>query len=506
MNSVLSTIGGGGKIKIGFSTNHISIPFFAKKCNSMSVPHHLRTSGIIMLSLLGTASILSLLVAATSFLTVQSIQASDLLPAADTLFFAHKPTAELLDAYTELFPELSAIQFEANTEAVALTSSGYALFIRETQEENTHSISIPPFAIVVSDPAIKKMLQPEQDILSTYPAFQQLQNAQSLQTPWVYIQQKALPSHWDFLNNTSIESMSVRTEEAMHIVNLAGSVPSASTAIPKQVPVVLPQPFLVISGNSLATQWDNIQSLLSTDSANINNGILLRTIKNLYGDSVSWQYDIAPLLDAQATIEMEYNASGTLLYAIHGTAPLGHSVEDTLQKITTSFARTFPDTIEIRSRTLDNRFNARDIRMNENPSGYESVEVHGWTAQRIPASPIHPTFITAARGKSFIISNADSVWNTLQTNTPQKKMQLPTTKNIQQLETHMGGFADVQHLTTVLQKQVPELQNIVRTMLVGINEDRFTWSLGTRGLLRTLQIHRQEEGEFPWQILDAAVE
>ena len=430
---------------------------------------NLRTSGIIMLALLGTACILSLLVTAVTMLTDQSVVASDLLPAKHTRLFIERPNQQLLAAIKPWFPDLPEVK--EGTEAIALTSSGYTIFTR------IHGRLEPSIPLDEGVPS-----------LSSLQEFQQLHGGKS--TPWAYVDTQALPSAFAFLQHS--EAIGISSKSGVQNISLALQSLDHPPAIEEDVALFFSNPFFVWKGFQLPEHRKKLLNVIAKEERDVSNALFKKNLHHYFGESTSWEYDIAPLLKGNTTIELQHSGSGELLFAVHGTAPIGFQVEEALDALRTSFAKSFTDNIEIRSQKLSDRFHARDARINEHRPPSEMYELNGWLVHNIPELQQRPLLLTANKGRRFVLTNVEAVQDMIEQDVRATSITLPTTDDIERSDIFAGGYIDAEAVQTLLHGQPSSLQGQVQTVLSAIGT-QFTWSLGTKKSVLQFQVQQKEQ-------------
>ncbi len=459
-----------------------------------------------MLALLGSAGILFLIIATTNVLTIQSKIASDFLPARETVLFVKEPDEAFIESLQQWFPLLEKIPVPDGIDVLALVqlpdeSIEPILFARAKDISlptiEVQKIYLPPFTILTTSEELVNILQNTEGKLSRYLPFHALRS-KSVGGPWAYVDlaHTPLPSApidsliTDFVLKGSTFAAIAPTEKGYRF-DMFGSPNISGKTVRDNSLSYISNPTLILHTWNSAEYWTQLLENLPEESKSITEGIIRNIAHNLFGNDVSWEYEILPLLQREETIELAYDANDTIRFAIHGGTSTPKKITTLLSQLHTSLQTTFNAT-EIRTRALDGRFTSRDIRMTDTPRA-ELKRVNGWQISETRNKDNSLLLVTALKGNEFVVSNTEEAISVLEDATSQNRLQPPVAGNtLDRSKLLATGLTDKKALQKLTKTLLSTMEIHSFFPVVGGEEAIIEWSLSEGGGLRTFRVYSSE--------------
>lgn|GEM_PF-2319789 len=454
----------------------------------------IRTALVIILALLGSAAILAFLVMTTNLLAVHTQSVSDVLPAQDTLLLLTNPTPEDLALFTQWFPVLQEAPLREGIEGVAVINTpddnqASVVLLRSNRPlgQDSKTISLPPFFAHVSDIAAIPILQNRIGTLTRYGPYHALRTAATNDTSWIYATTDAFKTTDQTFGNAIAKLLIQDATHMGYIRKDSGtrlnfykpqeyrSIRNITVHPPKDV-------HTSIALADINEWWKQLADMLPEDKGMILPALLQQWTETTIGPSISWTYDLLPLMEENGIFLMDKNASGALVVALGGhrksnreAAALSAALQDARQQMYPQY--------EIRERLFDNRFPAKDIRMSPKQRNAALIKWRRWPIEI--SADAH--LFTAQHGRAVVVGTDETLLK--------KAIEaLETSPNIPSGATTLGAFHTIatgtfendQFKTLLLNTTGWKLGSL--PMPLPVSEGRIRWKLLQQGNIRTLEI------------------
>ena len=438
--------------------------------------------GVVLLACLGSALIICTLALVTLFLTLESRSVEAYLPANTDVFVLH-PTADIL-------PHISMLS-GVNTGSASTIENLYALavidgkvlrIVKDTELDSLAAyehVTIPPYTFYGQDTSV--LNNPQSPSLAKDPVYKELNRQHAPGQTWMYIREVPEPTsttdallHGMLFGNSPAISIGLQGDMlAIHRLRSLGSYHSIE---PTNVQ---------LADVSLSLHTRNLPELLQIATKRLDatqRAVLLSLLQEKFTTSMdaalSLQYDVLPLLGNETSIATSSTASGNTLLFVHG-------MHDDADELSAIIARLFESTLSqkpqttITERVLDDRFNARDIRVVETDISVDAIKVEGWkvlTASLEQDSSI----VMAQKEEEFIISNIPGIIEQL----PELQTPLPFETSIVSNTLVAGGSIDATLLNTALNAVETATGTTLRNL---IPQSAMHWTLSVSGKSEVLE-------------------
>jgi hypothetical protein len=372
---------------------------------------------MILLALLGSAGLLALLVTTTLLLTAQSKDAADVLPADGTMLVLFSPSATDVARAATWFPVLKQAQIPQSAEAVAILRlpSNELATLTLVRGADAGGERLSSFHVITTQPEAVAMLRTTEATLSQLRPFRSLSRAWQNEMPWTFLDTHALPAtdgDADALLRTLLFAESRFVALGTHGTQVvydrfADANDSAATVTSG---ISASGSLLQITGYAPFTQFSAAVREHAPAIHTTLRSALFTEFHRIAGEGVSWEFDVAPLLAQRTTILVHRNGSGALLFAARGNGQSEEHVTKAIERLRMSAALQDAQ-VEVRTRTFDDRFEARDIRLREQESGFQETEHNGW--RRITGHSADGTtpLLMAQNGSAFVLANDDALFD-----------------------------------------------------------------------------------------------
>lgn len=132
-------------------------------------------------------------------------------------------------------------------------------------------------------------------------------------------------------------------------------------------------------------------------------------LQNNFGDDLSFNYEILPMLSkGPTTLHLGTSESGSLIFGIEGVMKNSKELSEYMEKIHLGFRSAVPATKIVR-RNLEDRFDSLDIRSDPDAVSEELMEHEQWEISLLKSTgdPLKQ-LATAQRGSTYVISNDEN--------------------------------------------------------------------------------------------------
>ncbi len=352
----------------------------------------LRTAGILLCALLGSAGIVLLLALLLRTVTVLSTDPEDMLPE-DTQLFFQSPTKESYEAVRTFVPSIQATLPHPEPYALALVHGSTVSFWKGGDVPEG-SGRVRRGAFVVDLP---KLLLPQggSGALSRTSAFRALHRYTRKDTSTVTLDRDllALPLRGQ-TTHIRVSLMEGRTDLA-----LFPSKPDAKLSLPPTLPASDENTFLLVasSGEQFA---DRIIAALSPKVRDTVESILRTETSKLLGEEVSPFAHLMPFITEWTALEIVETSSGTA-FLLEGRAGSFDRAQDDTKELHTAFLESLPQS-RVTRRLFDGRFLHESIRFDDSKILDERRNVAGYSVRETSGGG--RTLATAALGRTVILT------------------------------------------------------------------------------------------------------
>ncbi|ALM10102.1 MAG TPA: hypothetical protein DEB30_04010 [Candidatus Peribacter riflensis] len=384
----------------------------------------LRATVITFLALLGGALLVSAFTVIITSLKSYTLTPTDLLPAKGTvLLFSAIDDVEVrrYEDWLPILRSLPSAEVPRTIAVIALPDAGnvVVLFARRpvppdalpTGERWTQR-DLGPLTVAASSPEIFPLLQQSEQSLSASQAFRQLSRGEMEKQSWIFVSRLLLPPPVSFAD-TLMETVLFRgtthiglfpgSGSGMTIRLFPASVERRSLPLPA-LPATPQTSFSI----ALARPESSIRMLrdgLSQNERAVFETNILTFLQQTFGDDISMEYDVLPLLAKPARLTFARTASGTSALLLQGQAA---DADLRLTRLHEAF-RGSRTTASVVIRVFENgRYTFRNVRDDSHLLTEERFAVGEWQVH----TTVHATqeaFCSALRGTTFILATDCSV-------------------------------------------------------------------------------------------------
>lgn len=458
---------------------------------------YLHGTGLLLLALAGSALLMLLVFTLTSMLTIWNRPAAAYLPVESTLAVFHHPSHADLELYGVWFPKLRGLETEG-VEAIALVQREQdripILFFRtEAQNPKEETVTLGSYHVTSPRGEILQWLATQTgSTLADSNTYDALRAGRTHGSSWIFIRKEAIPEATTlqaqllqgFLLQDGTALAISEEEEGMRFIALYGgkNSPGAGPLPPLQVGTGALLTMQLHEGSSL---WKSVQSYLTSDHSTQLSGLLQQLLYTGFGEGLSMEYDILPLLHRNLSISLQLSSSGTLLVALHATGKDTEELtllterlhEGTKWRLPTTSAATY---------VFDQRFSTKTMRTDTSRFTEELSVENGWEIHRTRATDATTGLFTAVRGNELLLANTETVLSSLLQSDGSSSVFYVDEKTPS--ANRMLGWADVSRLQPIVQKYLPALSGPTDLPLFQHITSSVLWSMDDTGPLKTMTV------------------
>lgn len=434
---------------------------------------------------------------------------ADVLPAKETLVFFSSADEQLLRRYAAWFPALRDLPVADIPRTVAVVRTPewgdiVVVFARRPvapgllpTDDGWTSVEKGPLLVAVSSPAVLPLLDAPMQPLRSSKAFALLTRKEDDRQPWIFMQRRFLPAsatlgdvvldtillrdvtHVGILPYGPSDPAAERTGSATSLASDDGSgmtvrfFPSGTERRALSLPAAAEFSPLSIA---LAQPADILQTLyreLPAGEHVLFESRMLTFCATLFGDDVSFTYDVLPLLERPARLSLSRTGSGTLAWLLQGsTADAGTRITRLHEAFRGS--RTPARTV---TRVFDSgRYTFRNVR-DDTQMIADTETALGNMRLRRTVHAVQGEFCSALRGEEFLLSTDCA---TLE-RAVLAKLQGPGTSAL------AGGTLLRSALPSLVSAPLPVLLG-ADSLLLPVHQGPLQWSLSRQGDMLTLTL------------------
>lgn len=383
-------------------------PYLLLKENDklLHMNHVLKHAIGIVAAMTGSALLLVGIISLVHTLTIYDTEPSDFIDTNQILALLHTPSKRLLEEFSPLPP----IEIQDAT-AIALfptETTNHAVTFSKNKTGTEPTVGM--YNIKSTNTDLLPLITQQDSPLRKDKQYILLANEYAKNDSWAYVSATDIPKNTTFLsailrallrNGNNVFAFSY-TENGIETKYEDQNLP-----IGQEVHLQMPTLSGAYIQMTMANAEQSLTSLLhnlDTNNTYIMQGIL-GTLVSYLGDDISMQYDVLPLLNAPASLQVATNNEGTDLI-LSGSVQNAQQLARTLQKMHTSYAATLPSSA-ISKRTLSAQFYATDIRFDPQNIAQETSVYNGWHVQRTMQKDEIHGLVTATNMNQFLISKTD---------------------------------------------------------------------------------------------------
>ena len=397
-------------------------------------------------------------------------KAADLLPKDATRALFEEITPVELRVWSEILPALRGVPALTRGSPVALLENGWAIF-----QPRTAAISgaktVGEFSVTASSPEVLMLIGRGADRLSSLAMLRRSSLPQASQR--IYIRKDLLPSS-DTLGDELLHAFVKNTSGIALHSSASGSVllwenaSQQSATFSPWVADDAADAFLALG--DAEQQWTLLMDRLSPATANVLSSLAATSVREHFGNDISWTFDVLPLLKGETKITTRQTQSGAL-FLIEGLHDAPNGI---FARMHTSVEQALPKSM-IESNEFDARFSSDRLLSDTSKITKKIGKENGWDVQDTTLTNGRG-LTTALRGNNFLVSN-DTTWirERLKVTSPILS-KLPS----QGASILAGGQADATTLR-------PHFQDSPLLTAILPSGGSFLWSLEQRGNVMMLR-------------------
>ena len=294
-------------------------------------------AGIALLALLGATIVVAIVTVIVAALPIFAQGPEDILPEKETVAVFFRPTEVQMRRLEPWLPMLAQWTTDA-PQVLAIVDlprggQGSVAFIRRqsgvskplpSPDAFTHEVG--PYYIRVSSPELWPLLAESSARLDRSKPFRILSQNKTGDRPWVFLARRVLP-HPVFAGDLIFQNLVFAEAEAVSIVATAsGSVTTevfAQHALWDDLPtlssaVLPPRGHFAFSVGLPTTCLSQMLASLPRAEHAIAESLLLTWIQDIFGEDVSMETDLLPLVSREGSLSLARTASGGLSFLLQG--------------------------------------------------------------------------------------------------------------------------------------------------------------------------------------------
>lgn len=417
--------------------------------------HSIRTPALVTSAVAACVAIMTIIGITVTELTRASFAPSDALPAVQTAFLLQHPNTRALKNYATWIPKLRTAKPTAD--ALALVTTGN---------------SVSPLALKTFTSDQEDLEKPDKT-LSGFPPYRQLKKHHAPGSMWAYMTADVVPEPRTLIERISallllqdVNYLSTAMENQLATLYMLTSPTDPGSPLQHPTRTWLEQPMFVMHAHDLHSHWEDALKQMSPVRQTQFAALLQQFTRNTFGPDVSAKYDVLPLLQGEATLELA-TADGSEVYVVI-TGNTTSQTADLFTRFHASVQSKEPQ-IEKRTQQLLDRFTATDLRMKQSELGGPTLK-GSWNVQSSHG------LVTAFNEEQFVMSNNPAMLDRLETVQP---LQVPELQSPTVQPKTAAGLLDVQ----AIEKQLTEWTGT--DLQPSRMRGTYTWSLYDQGNHRT---------------------
>lgn len=376
----------------------------------------LRATLLTLLALLGGALLVTVLTVIITSLQAYTAAPADVLPAEETLVLFSSADDALLRHYEPWLPLLKNLPPAPLSRTVAVlqipgADKALVVFARRPVAPDALPSGafwtrreVGPLLVAASSPVVFPLLDTPPKPLGSSEAFSLLARGEAEQQPWIFVQRALLPIPAS-LPDAILDTILLKSVTHLGILPRSGSgmvvrlFPAGDAGDSRPLPPLPGPAFFSLALNRPDVMFHALENGLSAERQTLLSAHVLTFFETLFGDDLSFTYDVLPLLSGPARLSVTRTASGALSLLLQGSAP------DAAAKITVLHSafrgsRTSARTIV---RPFGDRFIFRNVRDDTTMITNNDIDIAGFQMHKT-AHTEQGEFCSAVQGEKFLIA------------------------------------------------------------------------------------------------------
>jgi hypothetical protein len=344
------------------------------------------------------------------------------------------------------------------------------------------------YTVQVSSGEVWGMLSAEQPArLSDSKDFRLLSWGKTGNQSWQFLRSDTLPPPLspgdDVLSTTLLSGVThfARTEQerGRALFELAGPSLSGSPSLLPLFPSGSSS-LLSLSLSSPAEIWQQVTSALPTSKRLVLESNVLTLVASVFGDAVSLEFDVLPLLGEGTTLEIKKTSSGAIAFLLAGSAD-EEILPGKIDQLHTSFGVSLT-TVRVVTRVLENgRFIAQNIRDDATVFEGEGYDNGQWHIRSTVSTQGRKGLFSATMEERFLLSNNEDLLREGMT----ASLSSPSSPSPQSSTALAQGTFAPTGISALFGDSLPSL---LRFFSPSPTPSAFRWSLERRGDVTALSI------------------
>ncbi len=434
-----------------------------------------RTTGILSFTIIVSGFIVVSLGLMVIMMTSYSKTPAHFLPAEHTIALVHSPTPDLLEQFSGWFPEFESLETLQGVETIAMVQlpenkRDIVVFSRERNNGNV--------LMKYGKEETATLLQETPSSLRHFQTYTSLASQIPPQTSWMFlnlplVEQDSivhvLMAHgWDHAALTKKNDTSV-----LHLIGSKDSLSHITTSIP----VVSDDDLLSFTAFNPLAVLQYMYTILPEEEQKILELLAREQILALFGEDISMRYDIGTLLMQPSSLQVRLLDDQTVF--VLKTSMNAKEASPLLDQLHRGYLQKLSP-IRVVEQLFDNRFPAKDVRIDPSLIHDETSEQKGWTVRETKLTTQSGSFVTALRGSTLLLGTDQEALDLWINN--QVPMEPDDGRNIL-----ASGVVDVPTVLKKLQKDIPTLRLPVSPLLPRL-ETPLHWSITRQGGMVTVTL------------------
>ncbi|MBT3292849.1 hypothetical protein HN960_00480 [Candidatus Peregrinibacteria bacterium] len=446
----------------------------------------------LILAVAGSIALLTILILFTGTVTILSRHPADFLPAAETVLFMQNVNSDDVVKYSDVFDGLIKIE---ETEPFYLslinTNDEQELFWFSKSKAKPQLSNHWPYQVNsfsgAALPEINKV-----DRLSNQNAYRVFQKYIHPNQKWIYAKRSMVPNR-DLLELAAIDQLLLRdasdigiteNEPNKAVFQLFSDAQYKSNI--KNPPKVNGDTAISLSIFNLSKRLNELRKNMSTNQSDFLFSLLRKKTFDMFGSSVSFEYDIMPLMQNEMAFLLEQNGSGGTLFCISGNGERSSTVERTLQRMTKGRYSELSSN-ELIDIQLSNRFRIKTLKSIPYDLESDESEYKGWQIKSLQGSTEMSGLFAAQKDKKYVLSNSKIKLIEAIDKEDENAMFITKDSEIIGGKTLSAGWISLSKLSSVINNEELEWR---KGLLYFLNQEakELEWKEEARGNIRRVEI------------------
>lgn len=368
-----------------------------------------RRSVLIVAAMVGSAALLSAIIVFAVSLTAYGIRPAELLPGKFVVAIMENDNSELTTVWNRfIMPSKSRPGMTVAIVDAGSGSVGTIAFERKASGEEGED-TIGAYALSFSDPALRGMVGKHKQSIAESPVYRALRAGKQTDASWIFLARTDRVRPSTLLDRILValtlrdsKGIGIAKSESGWTVNSFTDVPDPSHSDAPELPH-LPNTILALSASAPARMWKDFIANADQETAVVTEGALRARIRATFGDGISPEYELLPLLNGPSAFALSQSGAH-LTFVLRGSAQSPAALGNILSRMHDSFAASFPAT-RVTTRTLDKQFSSTIVRDDSTVLREAEETINGWIVRETAQTNGDKRLFSATQGSRFILSN-----------------------------------------------------------------------------------------------------